>query len=162
MALVTLLQFWEVLTDRQAADAARTRIDWPNLFCLELTDLGFHHTVLSEFRSRLLSHAAERRIFDAILAMARERGFLKAGGRQRSNSTHVLGAVRTMTRLEIITETLRHALNMLATNHAKWLRAHTTADWVDRYGLRASIAFPRVKRSAMLGPSRLATMDVHS
>lgn len=138
LALVTLLQFWEGLTDRQAADAVRTRIDWKYLLCLELTDLGFHHIVLSEFRTRLLSHAAERRLFDAILAIAQEQGLLKAGGRQRSDSTHILGAVRAMTRLEIVTETLRHALNVLATTHPEWLRVHTTADWVDRYGLRAS------------------------
>ena len=138
LALVTLLQFWEGLTDRQAADAVRTRIDWKYLLCLELTDLGFHHTVLSEFRGRLVLHGAERRVFDAILTLAQHRGLLKAGGRQRSDSTHVLGAVRAMTRLESVTETLRHTLNVLATTHPEWLRAHTTAEWVDRYGLRAS------------------------
>lgn len=87
LALVTLLQFWKGLTDRQAADAVRTRIDWKYLLCLELTDLGFHHTVLSEFRSQLLLHGAERRLFDAILALAQDQGLLKAGGRQRSDST---------------------------------------------------------------------------
>ena len=138
LALVTLLQFWEGLTDRQATDAVRTRIDWKYLLCLELTDLGVHHTVLSEFRGRLVLHGAERRVFDAILTLAQDRGLLKAGGRQRSDSTHVLGAVRAMTRLESVTETLRHTLNMLATTHPEWLREHTTAEWVDRYGLRAS------------------------
>ncbi len=138
LALVTLLQFWEGLTDRQAADAVRTRIDWKYLLCLELTDLGFHHTVLSEFRGRLVLHGAERRVFDAILAIAQAHDLLKAGGRQRSDSTHVLGAVRAMTRLEGVTETIRHALNVLATTHPEWLRVHTTAEWVDRYGLRAS------------------------
>jgi transposase len=138
LALVTLLQFWEGLTDRQAADAVRTRIDWKYLLCLELTDLGFDHTVLSEFRTRLLNHGAERRVFDAVLAIAQTRGLLKAGGQQRSDSTHILGAVRAMTRLETVTETLRHALNILATHVPDWLRSHTTPDWVDRYGLRAS------------------------
>jgi hypothetical protein len=138
LALVTLLQFWEGLTDRQAADAVRTRIDWKYLLCLELTDLGFDHSVLSEFRTRLLDHDAERRLFDAILTIARSCGLLNAGGRQRSDSTHILGAMRAMTRLEVVTETLRHALNMLATTAPEWLRAHTTPDWVDRYGLRAS------------------------
>ena len=114
LALVTLLQFWEGLTDRQAADAVRTRLDWKYLLCLELTDRGFDHTVLSEFRTRLLTHAAEQRLFDTILTLAHERGLLKAGGRQRSDSTHVLGAMRAMTRLEVVTETLRHALNVVA------------------------------------------------
>ena len=56
LALATLLQFLEGLTDRQAADAVRTRIDWKYLLCLELIDVGFDHTVLSEFRMRLLAH----------------------------------------------------------------------------------------------------------
>ncbi len=115
LALVTRLQFWEGLTDRQAADAVRTRLDWKYLLCLELTDRGFDHTVLSEFRTRLLLHGAERRVFDAILTLAQTRGFLKAGHHQRSDSTHILGAMRAMTRQETVTETLHHALNVLAT-----------------------------------------------
>jgi transposase len=138
LALVCILQFMEGLTDRQAADAVRTRIDWKYLLCLELTDPGFDHTVLSEFRTRLLDHNAERRLFDTMLALAQDRGLLKAGGRQRTDSTHVLSATRTLNRLECVTETLRHALNVLATSAAQWLRTHTTPEWVDRYGLRAS------------------------
>ncbi len=138
LALVTLLQFWEGLTDRQAADAVRTRLDWKYLLCLELTDRGFDHTVLSEFRTRLLLHGAKRRVFDAILTLAQTRGFLKAGHHQRSDSTHILGAMRAMTRQETVTQTLHHALNVLATLAPDWLRAHTTPAWVDRYGLRAS------------------------
>lgn len=97
LGLVTILQFMEGLTDRQAADAVRTRIDWKYLLCLELTDTGFHHSVLSEFRSRLLVHGAERRLFDAIVTVARTRSLLEAGGRQRTDSTHILGAMRTHT-----------------------------------------------------------------
>ena len=138
LALATLLQFMEGLTDRQAADAVRTRIDWKHLLCLALTDVGFDHTVLSEFRTRLLAHGAAGRLFEAILELARGRGLLKGGGRQRSDSTHVLGAMRSMSRLEVVGETLRHALNALATTAPDWLRAHTTPAWVDRYGLRAS------------------------
>ncbi len=67
LALVTLLPFWEGLTDRQAADAVRTRIDGKYLLCLERTDLGLHHTVLSEFRSRLVFHGAERRVCETML-----------------------------------------------------------------------------------------------
>ena len=138
LALVTLLQFLEGLTDRQAAEAVRTRIDWKYLLGLELTDPGFDHTVLGEFRLRLLSHQAEARLFEAVLEVARTRGLLRAGGRQRSDSTHVLGAVHAMTRIEGVTETLRAALNALAEATPDWLRAHTPPEWVDRYGRRAS------------------------
>src|SRR5215210_5863566 len=77
LALVTLLQFMEGLTDRQAADAVRTRLDWKYLLCLDITDRGFDHSVLSEFRTRLLTHKAERCLFDAILTIARQQGLLK-------------------------------------------------------------------------------------
>jgi Transposase domain (DUF772) len=128
----------EGLTDRQAADAVRTRLDWNYLLCLDLTDRGFDHSVLSEFRSRLVTHHAERCLFDASLNLARAQGLLKAGGRQRSDSTHILGAMRTLTRLEGVTETVRHALNVLATHAPDWLRANTDAAWIERYGPRAS------------------------
>src|SRR5919198_2216700 len=59
LAVVTVLQFAEGLTDRQAADAVRSRIDWKYAMGLELTDSGFDHTVLSEFRSRLVAGNSE-------------------------------------------------------------------------------------------------------
>lgn len=138
LALATLLQFMEGFTDRQAADAVRTRIDWKYLLCLELTDPGFDHTVLSEFRTRLLNQEAERRVFDAVLDLARTRRVLKAGGRQRADSTHVLGAMHAMIRMEAVQETPRYTLNGLATAAPEWLRAHAKSEWVERYGPRAS------------------------
>ena len=138
LALVTLLQFMEGLTDRQAADAVRTRIDWKYLLCLELTDPGFDHSVLSEFRTRLLVHGAERRLFDAILTYASEHGYVKASGRQRSDSTHVLGTMHVLSRMEVAGETLRHTLNVLASLVPDWLRAHVPPEWVERYAERPS------------------------
>jgi len=144
LALVSLLQFMEELTDRQAADAVRTRIDWKYLLGLELCDPGFDHTVLSEFRSRLLAHGAERRLFDAVLALAQTGGLLHAGGRQRSDSTHVLGKIRMLGRYELVAETLRYALDTLANAAPDWLRAHVTPAWVERYRLRSGgFAWPR-------------------
>src|SRR5215208_6229794 len=90
LALVTLFQFAEHRSDRRAADAVRGRIDWKYALALELTDPGFDHTVLSEFRTRLLVGGAERRRLDVLLRCARERGLLQARGRQRTDSTHVL------------------------------------------------------------------------
>jgi len=89
LALVTVMQYGEGLTDRQAADAVRTRIDWKYVLSLELTDTGFDFSVLSEFRGRLLAHGAERRLFDLLLSQCRERGWIKAHGKQRTDSTHV-------------------------------------------------------------------------
>jgi len=137
LALATILQFVEGLSDRAAADAVRSRIDWKYLLCLELTDPGFDHTVLSEFRSRLLKADAEHLLFDALLVKLREKGLLKARGRQRTDSTHVLGAIRAMNRLECVVETMRHVLNSLAVVTPEWLREHSREEWVNRYGHRA-------------------------
>src|SRR5438105_14947672 len=62
LALVTLLQFREQLTDRQAAEAVRARIDWKYLLGLELTDPGFDFSVLCESRVRLITAGAEQRL----------------------------------------------------------------------------------------------------
>src|SRR5256886_15483458 len=115
LAMVTVLQFAEGLTDRQAAHAVRTRIDVKYALSLELEDLGFDFSVLSEFRSRVLAGGAEHRLFEALLTHARTRGRLQARGRQRTDSTHVLGAIQSLSRLECLAETLRHALQWLGT-----------------------------------------------
>jgi transposase len=146
LALVTLLQFREDLSDRRAAEAVRARIDWKYLLGLELTDPGFDASVLCEFRARLLEGAAEERLLDRLLARCRELGLLKARGRQRSDTTHVLAAIRTLNRLELVGETLRAALNELATIAPDWLREAAPKAWYERYALRVEDA--RLPRSA--------------
>jgi transposase len=115
LVLVTVMRFAEGLSDRQAADAVRSRIDWKYALGLELEDLGFDFSVLSEFRARMLAGGAEHLLLGKLLAECKDRGLLKARGRQRTDSTHVLAAVKAMGRLECIGETLRAALNVLAT-----------------------------------------------
>lgn len=138
LALVTVFQFAEGLSDREAADAVRSRIDWKYALSLELTDPGFAHSVLSEFRGRLLSGHAEHLVLATFLERLREQGLLKARGRQRTDSTHVLAVVRALNRAELVAETLRAALNSLAVAAPEWLLAHAEPEWVDRYEQRAS------------------------
>src|SRR3954468_3118878 len=140
LALVTLLQFAENLSDRRAAEAVRSRIDWKYLLGLELTDPGFDASVLSEFRGRLVAGGAEQLLFDTLLTLLRARKPLRPRGRQRTDSTHVLGAVRGLNRLECAIETLRAALNALASAAPDWLRAHADPDWGERYAGRAEEA----------------------
>jgi transposase len=137
LALVTVFQFLENLTDRQAADAVRSRLDWKYSLSLELTDAGFDHTVLSEFRTRLVALTAEERFLEAVLTLCKERGWLKERGRQRTDSTHVLAKVRALNRAECVVETLRHALNILAVITPDWLQGQVQPDWLERYGHRA-------------------------
>jgi transposase len=136
LALVTVMQFMEGLADRQAADAVRARIDWKYALGLELTDAGVDYSVLSEFRARLVAGSAEGRLLDVLLDACKQRGYLKARGTQRTDSTHVLAAVRTLHRLERVAEPLRATLNALAIVAPDWLRLQVEADWFDRYGRR--------------------------
>jgi transposase len=136
LALATVLQFVEGLTDRQAADAVRGRIDWKYALGLSLIDPGFDHTVLSEFRLRLIEGGAERLLLDTLLQRLRDQGLVKAKGRQRTDSTHVLAAVRGLNRLERVGETVRAALNELAVVAPDWLQALAPPVWFERYSCR--------------------------
>jgi transposase len=136
LALATVLQFAEGLSDRQAADAVRSRIDWKYVLGLDLTDPGFHHTVLSEFRTRLVAGKATSHLLDTLLTRARAQGLLNTRGRQRTDSTHVLASIRVLNRLERVGETLRAALNSLAVVAPDWLQALAPLAWYDRYRRR--------------------------
>jgi transposase len=134
LALITIMQFAEGLTDRQAADGVRSRIDWKYALSLELTDSGFDASVLSEFRTRLIAGGSEHLLLETMLTHFRNRGLLKARGRQRTDSTHILAAIRVLGRLECVGETMRHALNSLAVVAPEWLRAQVPSEWFERYG----------------------------
>ncbi len=133
LALITILQFREKLTDRQAADAVRDRIAWKYLLGLELTDSGFDFSVLSEFRDRLIEGSAEEMLLDKLLLRLKMAGLLKARGKQRTDSTHVLSAVRRLNKLELVAETMRASLNKLAAVSPEWLKSVAPLVWFERY-----------------------------
>lgn len=136
LALTTVMQFAEGLSDRQAANAVRGRIDWKYALGLEVTDPGFDDSVLSEFRTRLVEGNAELLLFETMLTCLRDKGLLKVRGRMRTDSTHILADVRTLSRLECIGETLRQALNVVATIAPDWLRGWVPIEWYDHYSRR--------------------------
>jgi transposase len=135
LALVTVLQRVENLTDRAAADRVRRDLAWKYCLGLELDDEGFDHTLLTDFRSRCVDHGLEERVLDVLLAALVERGLLVERGRQRSDSTHVLAAVRELNRLELCGEAVRAALEALAAAAPHWVEAVLAGDgWQRRYG----------------------------
>jgi len=131
------MQFLENLSDRQTADAVRSRIDWKYALGLELTDSGFDYSVLSGFRERLADGDRQTLLLDRILELLREKKLLKARGKQRTDSTHVLASIRVMNRLEMVVETMRAALNELATVAPDWLAQVSKPEWFERYSRRA-------------------------
>lgn len=136
LALVTVMQFAENLTDRQAADAVRARLDWKYVLSMDVTDAGFDYSVLSEFRGRLVEHEAGQRLLDEFLKQLVEHGWLKARSKQRTDSTHIVAAIRELNQVELVGETLRHALNSLAVIVPDWLRLQVPIEWFERYAER--------------------------
>ncbi len=134
LALVSVMQFAENLTDRQAADAVRSRIDWKYALSLDLTDEGFDFSVLSEFRQRLLEHDAGERLLNLMLEQFVQAGLLGSGGQQRTDSTYVLASVRDLNRLELAGRTLQAALDAIAEVAPDWLRGWVAPAWYSRYG----------------------------
>jgi IS5 family transposase len=128
---------WEFLldlSDRQAAEAVRCRIDFKYALALELDDPGFHHSVLADFRDRLAQGDRADRLLDLALARLKEAGLVRERGTQRTDSTHVLAAVRDLTRLELITEAVRAALEEIASAAPHLLAGVADEQWGRRYG----------------------------
>jgi transposase len=138
LALITVFQFMEGLSDEQAVDAVRGHLAWKYALALPLHYSGFDSSVLSEFRTRLIDGGLEMQLLDTLLDRLKERGLLKARGRARTDSTHVLAAVRSVGRLVNCIETVRYALNALAQADPNWLGPLIEPEWVQRYSHRAS------------------------
>jgi transposase len=137
LALVVVMQYIEGLTDRQAADAVRRCMDWKYALSLDLGDPGFDFTLLHDFRQRWLTHEAAQRLLDTCLTTCKARAWLKARGTQRTDSTHVLAAIRTLHRVEYVLEAMHAALNQLRAAEPAWVQQHVPLDWYPRYGLRS-------------------------
>jgi transposase len=137
LALVMVMHYIEGRTDRQAADAVRRCMAWKYALSLEWTDPGFDFTLLHDFRDRLLTHEAAQRLLDTFLIACKARGWINARGTQRTDSTHVLAAVRTLHRFECVLEAIRHVLNQRSETAPTWVQQHVPREWYARYGLRA-------------------------
>src|SRR5260370_1959972 len=149
LAIVVVLQSVYGLTDRQGGDAVRGRIDWKYALGLELTDPGIDASVLSEFRARVVAGGAEALLLDALLELCKQRGWLKAGGKQRTDATHVLARARSLSNLECVGETLRAVLNDVARLDADWLARQISAEWLERYGHRVeNYRLPKAERQS--------------
>jgi transposase len=132
LALVLSLPCVENLSDRQAAEAVRGRIDWKYALALELTDPGFDASVLSEFRTRLIQGGAEHRLLEPLVRRFEACDRLKARGTHRTDSTPILATIRTLNRLELVGETMRDALHRLAGAAPAWLQAPLQPAWGER------------------------------
>jgi transposase len=153
LALVTVLQMAENLTDRQAADAVRDKISWKYALGLGLDDEGFDASVLSEFRTRVVEHGLEQRVLDLLLDRLKAEGLVSAGGKARTDSTHVIAAVRELNRIELAGESVRACVEALAAAAPDWLpTVIDVSDWAHRYRARVDswrLPAAKTKRAAL-------------
>ncbi len=136
LLFVLALQALEDISDRAAADAVRLRLDWKYALHLPLDATGFHSSVLTDFRERLVRHAASARLFDRLLDDLRELGLLKRRGRQRTDSLAIHTRARRLNRMELVAETLRLAVQALVVADPAWSRATIPPTWAETYGQR--------------------------
>ena len=136
LSLVTVFQMLEKVPDRLAAEYVVSRLDWKYALHLSVTYQGFHFSVLSAFRARLLSHQQERLMFEQLLKRLKELGLLKAGGKMRTDSTHVLGLVERLSQLELVTESLRLALQAVQQAAAEWVEVNLPVAFCEAYEQR--------------------------
>jgi transposase len=133
LSLVTVFQFLEKLPDRAAAQMAVMRMDWKYALRQPLDWAGFHFSDLCNFRKRLLAHGQESLIFEQVLAYLRERGLVSGGGRQRTDATHILGAVKQMSDAEVVREAVRLAISALISRDAPWVMQNIPASFIKNY-----------------------------
>ncbi|MFE2069998.1 transposase [Streptomyces sp. NPDC059467] len=134
LATVCVLEFLLGLSDRQAAKAVRCRIDFTYALAMEVDDPGSHHSVLADFRERLAQDDRTDRLLDLALACLKEAGLVRERTTQRTDSTHVLAAVCDLTRLELVTEAVRAALEEVARTAGHLLVGLVDEEWGCRYG----------------------------
>lgn len=140
LAMVTVLQFLYHLSDRDAAQAVADRISWKYALGLELDYSGFDFTVLCEFRTRLAAAGRADALLGVMLERLKQAGLVRAGGRVRTDSTHVLACVRRLNRIETLGEGLRAALEEIARISPGWVVPLLRPGWDERYGRKVETA----------------------
>ena len=128
----TILQFMERMPDRQATEACAFDLRWKLALGMKVDEPAFHHTSMVKFRERLSEYGMERLGFEAVLETMREAGYLPKRTRQRLDSTHIIGVVSRMSRLECMRQSLRLALEELAQDE-KLSRPAAWPVWWERY-----------------------------
>ena len=133
LALITLFQFMEGLTDAQASDALRTRIDWKFALHLPLLPRTLDEIVLCQFRERMLNHAIEQYAYQMLLdGLGRSVPML--GNRTGlPGSLEIVSLVCSVNRLNQVHQAMNRVLEVLAARFPQWLRAITLPHWYGRY-----------------------------
>jgi hypothetical protein len=160
VAGVTLLQFMEKAPDRQALERVRLHLGWKQALGLAVDYAGFHPTTLVNFRQRLLEHQQSRLVFDALLQGLEGQGLIRRRGTQRLDSTHILGQVARLSRLEKTRETVRLFLEMLA-RAGRLAELPAGAAWQERY-LDSEVLWHKLSKETLAEKFRQTGQDMQA
>ena len=130
-SLATVLQYWEDLTDRQMANATRTRVDLKYALHLPLIFPGIDPSVLCKFRQRLVLNQAGRVAFQQVVNRVED--FLVSRKKKLADSSLIITTICTISRYEIVMEVMSNVVEALAADHPEWLRTIALPHWYKRY-----------------------------
>jgi len=130
-SLATVLQYWEDLTDRQMANATRTRIDLKYALHLPLIFPGMNPSALCRFRGQLQHNQAGREAFQQVVD--RVDAFIGGQKKNLADSNQIISTICLISRYEIVIETMRNVVEALAADHPEWLRSMALPHWYRRY-----------------------------
>jgi transposase len=134
-ALITLFQYDEKLSDRQAEEASRLRIDWKYALHLPMHHQGFSHAQLCVYRQQTLQDPVQQADLELLRERFTEWGFYKDGPGPLITALDVLVQVCSLSRLEEVLNSMRRALEALSIHHTEWLRDIILPPWYIRYHL---------------------------
>jgi len=155
-ALITFFQFIEGLTDVQAVDAVRTRIDWKFALHLSLIPARFHEYVFCEFRQRILTDSTSQiefqRLLDRLITLIPS----LSSSFQHLNSREVVAFVCSINQLDHAQQAMHQVLEVLAVRFPDWLRKMALPHWYGRYNR----AVPRLEVALLLGQQRFLMEEI--
>lgn len=155
-ALITFFQYIEGLTDAQAVDAIRTRIDWKFALHLSLIPARFYEYAFCEFRQRILTDSLSQHEFQRL--MDRLTAFIPAlrSNFQDLKSIEIAISVCSVNRLNHAQQAMNQVLEVLAVRFPDWLRKVALPHWYGRY----SHAAPRLEVAMLLGQQRFLLEEI--
>ena len=149
LSLVTLLQFMENLSDPEAAAACIKRIDWKIALHIPLEkNTSFNPSTLCYFRRRLKKNEKMTLLFDKILQIVQEKGFIKRDTNQRIDATHIIKHVNRVSTTDLLYRAVKCVLEEIKKNDSEYYQKMIPEYKKERYMNKfSSFGMSKEKRS---------------
>ncbi len=134
LCLVTLLQWHDNLSDTETVKACERRLDWKIALGLPLEGKDFFEaSTLCYFRKRLLNNGKENFIFDKILGLCQEKGFVEKRKKQRIDATHIIKRLNRLSTTDLLFRSVQLVVKKVKKSDAHFYEEHIPEDIKERY-----------------------------